>query len=236
MTGRLLAAPTGWELHRTAGPAGPFHHLRPAPVAPQLWVHQVDRPALVLGSTQCDDLVDRDAAARFGVEVARRRSGGGLVLVHPDHARWVDVIVPRGHRRWDDDVRRASYWLGSAWAAAVTAGLVDQGQDPARVRWHEGPMVSTEWSSILCFAGLGPGEVTVEGAKVVGISQRRTRDWVRFQCLVLAEADLELLSRLLDPSQLPGPAKALLELPIGPPVPGGLDLDAVLHQFVSRMG
>ncbi len=43
----------------------------------------------------------------------------------------------------------------------------------------------TRWSDLVCFAGLGRGEVTVAGRKVVGISQRRTRDGARFQCAVL---------------------------------------------------
>jgi len=36
----------------------------------------------------------------------------------------------------------------------------------------------------VCFAGLGSGEVSVGDRKIVGMSQRRTRDWARFQCLV----------------------------------------------------
>ncbi|MDQ3757058.1 MAG: hypothetical protein M3394_04340, partial [Actinomycetota bacterium] len=36
----------------------------------------------------------------------------------------------------------------------------------------------------VCFAGLGPGEVSVGGRKVVGIAQRRTRFGALFQCAV----------------------------------------------------
>jgi len=36
----------------------------------------------------------------------------------------------------------------------------------------------------VCFAGLGPGEVTVGGAKVMGLSQRRGRSWIRIQSAV----------------------------------------------------
>ena len=35
---------------------------------------------------------------------------------------------------------------------------------------------------MFCFAGAGSGEVMVGERKVVGISQRRTRDAARFQC------------------------------------------------------
>ena len=49
----------------------------------------------------------------------------------------------------------------------------------------------------VCFAGLGPGEVTVDGRKVVGISQRRTRAWARFQCAALGRWDPAALAELL---------------------------------------
>ena len=44
---------------------------------PTLWLMQVDRPALVLGSTQPAESVDREALAASGFELARRRSGEG---------------------------------------------------------------------------------------------------------------------------------------------------------------
>jgi lipoate---protein ligase len=49
---------------------------------------------------------------------------------------------------------------------------------------HRGPMIRTRWSSDVCFAGTGPGEVMVDDAKLVGIAQRRTRTAVRFQTMV----------------------------------------------------
>jgi len=45
-------------------------------------------------------------------------------------------------------------------------------------------LIRTRWSSDVCFAGAGPGEVMVGDAKLVGISQRRTRDAARFQSMV----------------------------------------------------
>ena len=37
---------------------------------------------------------------------------------------------------------------------------------------------------MVCFAGVGTGEVSVGDRKLVGLSQRRTRTGARFQCLV----------------------------------------------------
>src|SRR5690606_10658151 len=99
-----------------------------------------------------------------GVELARRRSGGGAVLLDDDAAVWLDVLVPRGDPLWSDDVVVAAHWLGDAWVAA----LAELGLAGAA---HRGGLVRRPWSELVCFAGLGPGEVTVGGRKVVGVSQ-----------------------------------------------------------------
>lgn len=148
-------------------------------------------PAVVLGSTQPIEDVDRSAASAAGLDVVRRRSGGGAVLVEPGAVAWVDVVVPRSDPLWDDDVGRAFGWLGSAWAEALTA----LGVPGAQV--HRGGIVRSPWSSMVCFAGLGPGEVMVEGRKVVGMAQRRSRHGALFQCAVpLAWEPLRLLEVL----------------------------------------
>jgi lipoate-protein ligase A len=176
-----------WQVERSRGSARAFHAREvPEPAAAGVWVHDVDRPALVLGSSQRDDVVDAAGAVAAGVEVVRRRSGGGAVLLVPGEVIWVDVVVPAGDPRWDDDVGRATWWLGEAWAEAVGGAAV-----------HRGPMITTEWSRLACFAGLGPGEVTVAGRKAVGISQRRTRRAARFQCAVYLRWDPDALVRLL---------------------------------------
>lgn len=154
----------------------------PEPAGRAVWTFAVDRPAVVLGSTQPDAVVDRERAAAAGVEVVRRRSGGGAVHLSPGAVLWVDVVVPRADPLWDDDVSRSAAWLGSAWREALAACGV-----AAEV--HRGAMVRTRWSPLVCFAGLAPGEATVGGAKVLGVSQRRTRSAARFQCALLARWD-----------------------------------------------
>lgn len=140
-------------------------------------VLRVERAALVLGSTQPEADADRIALEAGGVELVRRRSGGGAVLLVPDDTLWIDVELPRHDPLWDDDVGRAFHWIGALW----TAALADLGVGAAI---HAGPVLETRWSRWVCFGGLGPGEVTVGGRKLVGISQRRTRDGARFQCVL----------------------------------------------------
>ena len=163
----------------------------PADLVPTLSFLAVTAPALVLGSTQAVEDVDLARARGDGVEVLRRRSGGGAVLLRPGEVLWADVFVPAGDPLWNADVGRAVHWLGQAWAGA----LCSLGLDPA---WHSGGSVRTEWSTKLCFAGIGPGEVTLGGRKVIGISQRRTRAGARFQCAALLESDPARAVALLD--------------------------------------
>ncbi|MFP5376304.1 MAG: lipoyl protein ligase domain-containing protein [Acidimicrobiia bacterium] len=153
----------------------------------------VSEPAVVLGSTQADAAV----APGAGLGVARRRSGGGAVLVEPGRLVWADVVVPAGDRLWHADVGRAAWWLGEAWSAALAA----LGVGPAAV--HRGGLVRSRWSPWVCFAGLGPGEVTVGGRKAVGIAQRRRRRGALFQCAVpLAWDPAPLLAALaLSPAE-----------------------------------
>ena len=170
---------TAWNVQRARSSATEFHQ-RDLPVERAIWIVEFEQPALVLGSSQA--MVDVS-----GIEVVRRRSGGGAVYLEPGGTVWVDVVVPRGDELWDDDIGRATYWLGDAWAAAIGG--------PALV--HRGAMVRSQWSDLVCFAGLGPGEVTVGGRKVVGISQRRTREAARFQCVAYEGWDPRPLSDLL---------------------------------------
>lgn len=143
-----------------------------------VWFLEVEGAALVLGSTQAPVTVTDPA-----IEVVRRRSGGGAVLLAPGAVLWVDVVVPAGDPLWTADVGRSFWWLGEAWVQALgMLGVED-------ARWHDGPLVRSRWSEQVCFAGLGPGEVTLGGRKVVGMSSRRRRDAALFQCAALLEWD-----------------------------------------------
>ena len=151
------------------------------------------RPAVVLGSTQRPTVVDTGAVEAAGLDVVRRRSGGGAVLVTPDDPVWVDVWVPAGDPLWTADVSGAFAWLGSTWAGALgRLGVPDtEVQGP-------GPGVCTRWSSLVCFGGVGAGEVTVADRKVVGLAQRRNRAGAWFHGACVLRWEPSLLLELLD--------------------------------------
>lgn len=158
-----------WQVEERCGTPGDLH-AREAPAGRTVTLCRATTAAVVLGSTQPESDVDGRRATEAGLAVVRRRSGGGAVLVEPRTLVWVDVGVERGDPLWRDDVSVSFLWLGEAWAGA----LAQLGVRGAVV--HRGRLRVTPWSRALCFAGLGPGEVTVDGRKLVGVSQRRQRD------------------------------------------------------------
>ena len=127
------------------------------------------------------------------------------MLLAPGLTEWIDVVVPAGDDQWDDDVVRSMVRLGERWVAALR-DVVD-----GELTVHRGPMVRTQWSELACFAGIAPGEVLLDGVKLVGLSQRRTRRAARFQCAVNRRFDDHLLIELLAaPPSTPHPPVALL--------------------------
>lgn len=184
---------TGWEVERITGSAAALHG-RDALADPRrrITVLDVDAPALVLGSTQRVDVVDASAAARRDIDVVRRRTGGGAVYLEPDGHVWIDVVIPADDPLWRDDVATAFDWLGDAWANAVRdTGIAGEVNRAAVCHSILGRLV--------CFAGLGFGEVTVDGRKAVGLAQRRTRVGAWFQGVVLCHWDVEPYRELLGP-------------------------------------
>ncbi len=210
-------------------------------------VCQPTSAALVLGSTQ--DAVDFSASrcAAAGLDVVRRRSGGGAVVVRPGAQIWIDLFIPRGDPLFDDDVVASFGWVGMAWAEALFAALAalgalgDEtaacagGDDGSRLAVAGVAAGATAWSGILCFAGLGAGEVTLDGRKVVGISQRRARPGAWFHSMALLEfCPGELVSLLERPEPDRLEAAACLEASAAA-VPSGVPADALVDGVLSRL-
>jgi lipoate---protein ligase len=137
------------------------------------------------------------------------------------------VVLPAGDPLWDDDVGRAVGWLGDAWASGLAAAGA-----PGPLAVHCGPMQRATWSDLVCFAGRGPGEVTgPRGAKVLGISQRRTRALARFQCALLAAWDPGAIAALLAVEDRAALAADLAGVAAGV----GVALDAALDAFLTAL-
>lgn len=193
-----------WDVEHVVGTVAELHGRAIPPLErPAAWVCRFTDAALVLGSAQGPDVIDEQIAAADGLTVVRRRSGGGAVLLVPGDVLWVDLLVPAGDPLWRDDVIGAAGWVGDLWAALLAPLLPPTAPRPAV---HKGGLVTAPWSGLVCFAGLGAGEVTLGegGPKLVGVSQRRTRSAARFQCAVLLRWDparLLAVARLDDPER-----------------------------------
>ena len=200
-----------WRVEERAGDGASLHASWPAALAEPdrraAAVCRVTDTALVLGSTQPEAVVDRFRAHRAGVSVVRRSSGGGAVLVAPGEPVWVDVWLPAGDPLWDREVDRAFDWLGQAWVEALErSGITGVSAHPG------GYVACTPWSSLVCFGGVGTGEVlTADGRKVVGLAQRRNRLGASFHGACVLRWDpvplLELLA--LDPDERSAAASGL---------------------------
>ena len=202
----VARAGTVRELHEL----DPLATIRPHPLigVAELWWLQPTDTAVVLGSRQSAEIVDAAECARLGVDVVKRRSGGGAVLVVPDQLVWVDIVAPPGGA--PGDVRASMIWAGELWRRAL-APFVDSGDLTV-----QGSMVTTPWSDLVCFAGLGPGEVLLDGCKLVGLSQRRTRDGVRIQGTMYTAPPAIDLAGLLRPPHPATPQPAVASLAIAP--------------------
>lgn len=156
-----------------------------------MWFVDVSNEAIVLGSRQDESLLDLDRCDREGVDVVVRRSGGGIVHLVPGMNVWVDVTISDQHPRWTADVIESTAWLGEAWVQALSELGIES-------TTYRGRLEADELGQLVCFASLGSGEVVdSRGAKLVGISQRRTRSSARFQCTVLTAFEPERLIDLL---------------------------------------
>lgn len=210
--------------------AAALHALDPfaeGPVtAPEVWWCDVTERAIVLGSRQRPTLLRQPVALTDDAPewpVVRRRSGGGIVVVDPARLIWIDLVLPHGVA--PDDVRGAMEWAGERWRQALLALRPDLG--PA-LTVHVGGMQTSAWSDLICFAGLGPGEVLLADRKLVGLSQRRTSRGLRIQGLLYRQLLPYDISTVLA-----GP------LPAGRPDPiGVLDVDpaALVECLATAVG
>lgn len=175
-----------WKVIRVRGDAASLHARVVEPGSGrEVWIMEVTRPALVLGSTQSDADVDPDRAGEL--DIVRRASGGGAVLLRPDAQVWIDVILPPHDPLWVDDIGQSFLWLGETWQRALSSLGVSA--DVHRARPERDGI-----AALACFAGTGWGEVVGSSGKLVGLAQRRTRAGARFQttCYVADPGPLPL--------------------------------------------
>ncbi|HET9223066.1 MAG TPA: ligase [Roseiflexaceae bacterium] len=181
----ISSHPTARRLPPSAGPADLELAGGPALLAgveqtgvPALRWYGMSPPALIVGSSQRLDEIDHAACASAGLRIHRRRSGGGAVL--SADMLMLDLVLPRAHPLYMDDVTESYRWIGEVWAMAlrdlgVDASVTSVGAARADSQALD-PLVRR-----VCFGGLSPYEVVVGQRKLVGLAQVRRRRGVLYQ-------------------------------------------------------
>ncbi|MDA8080742.1 MAG: hypothetical protein M0Z96_03895 [Actinomycetota bacterium] len=162
---------------------------------------EVTRSALVLGSSQNIDQVSKSALEHLDAELVIRKSGGGAVFLSPMGQLWVDIAIPKTDPLFLGDVGRSFLVIGEIFMEALSRV---GGHD---LEMHTGRLLGGRLARTICFAGLGPGEITFEGAKVVGMSQRRTANGAVFQCTAYLRYPFDQLSELMAGAGVDIPAR-----------------------------
>lgn len=147
------------------------------------------RPTLSLGYFQKEELVAvSGAAARLGVDLVRRFTGGGAIL--HQHELTYCVALPASHPLASLDVN-ASYLEISR---PLLALLRNHGVE-ASFRGADAPMRKTE----NCFAGSACPDIVVGGLKLFGSAQRRRQGAILQHGSLLLDLDHALWSGLFGP-------------------------------------
>jgi lipoyl(octanoyl) transferase len=127
-----------------------------------------DPPAVSLGYGQAvDGSIDLDEAARMGIGLVRRPTGGSAILHEgPDLELTYSVVGAAHDFSGADDLLATYRWIG----VALAAGLTKLGAAAEMV-----PVQPSDPRTMpaFCFARTGSYELEVGGRKVVGSAQRR---------------------------------------------------------------
>lgn len=171
---------------------------------------KIEKSALVLGSSQDRAQFEATSIAQPDLEIVVRRSGGGVVFLEPFRQLWVDISIPKFDRLYIDDVQKSFFPIGSIFLDVLSKICSYE------FEMHTGNLVGGPIGKEICFAGIGPGEITFEGAKVVGISQRRTANGSVFQCTLYSRypsVEVEnIMGSVLESLPIPGYALGIAEI------------------------
>ena len=158
----------------------------------------IERPALLLGSTQRLAEADIVACEAAGVTLHRRRSGGTTVFADRS-LLWLDVALPGRHRLLPNDITEAYRWFGEIWAAA----LADIGIHVLAIPQAEARALNSTLDPAVqraCFGGISPYEVLVDDRKIVGLAQVRRRPGGLLQAGLYTHWEPQRLTELLSGS------------------------------------
>lgn len=183
------------EIHGTVAEL----HAEPMPTdgdQAELWLMRPHGVAVAMGSSQQPDLFDEQRLEDEGIALAPRRSGGGAVYIDPASIVWIDVVAPRSSPLWSAELGENFLIVGRLWQQALaTLGV--------NAELCMAPPVRTDAAALACWAGSGWGELLIGQAKIVGLSQRRTRWGSRVQAMAVIDSSSSRIVDYLTPDLRP---------------------------------
>jgi lipoate-protein ligase A len=142
----------------------------PQQAAWHLWHYQ--SPAVVLGCSQRPDAGQEERAARLGLPLLQRRSGGGAVLEGP----WMlglSVFLPNDHPHHLSSLVQSYRWLAHIIEQSLELHDVEAYALPPELVPAKQPDDPLTWA---CFANFSAWELAdAAGRKLVGLAQIRKR-------------------------------------------------------------
>jgi lipoate-protein ligase A len=121
-------------------------------------------PAISLGWNQSETDIDRDAAARAGIDVVRRPTGGRAIL-HSEELTY-SVVMPANGKNVSAVYREICLCL--------VRGLrhlgIEASWEPLQPHF---PSLARSFAHSICFSSSARYEIQVHGRKLVGSAQRR---------------------------------------------------------------
>lgn len=121
-----------------------------------------------------------------------RNSGGGAVAVAPSSQLWLTIYLRPDDPLVVRSIERSFDFLGHVLLRSLTVSGVVECEVVGEPR-------NKAAGRILCYAGSSFGEVTCGGRKLVGLSQRRTLQWITFHVMIpIKETQRGVLAILRD--------------------------------------
>jgi lipoate-protein ligase A len=161
------------------------------------------QPALILGRGQKPEQINLAACKKYGIQVLNRFSGGTAVLVGT-HFLSLDVALPPDHPLNLSDVTESYRWFGETWSNAlkslhILTEMVIIEKARRQTVLDRSPEFAPHLALLkqVCFGTLSPYEITVQGRKLVGLSQLRRKQGTLLQAGIHLTFDRELMAELV---------------------------------------
>jgi lipoate-protein ligase A len=164
---------------------------------PILHLYSWSRPSATFGHfIDPDTLVKRDAAKAMGLDMARRPTGGGMIFHLTDFA--FSVLIPATHASCSLNTLENYACVNRLVIDVVQSFLGQSCLVPSLLQ--SVPLSPDKLSGSFCMAKPTKYDVMLDGKKVGGAAQRRTRNGFLHQgSISLAMPDFDLLETLFLP-------------------------------------